>query len=147
MKNIEKRVRTLQLIVDSSTAFQDPAAKAAVLDELNEIRRGVSIQPIRRRRLLNILHLARSLETSLRAVVDTNSINLSRRDRNMGGYLIALTGTTPPLLSHGVKDDCIKRVGNLRNKIAHGAGSYPHNDQLLDAAMQSAHTCIAMILR
>ncbi|RVJ45853.1 hypothetical protein CN176_03450 [Sinorhizobium medicae] len=147
MKNVEKRIRTLQLLVGSSTAIQDATKKAAVLDELDEIRRGIGIQPLRRRRLLNILHLARSLETSLRAVVDANTITLPKDKRNMGGYLNALAQTSPPMLTHGIKEDCIKRVTNLRNKIAHGAGNYPANDQLLDAAMQSAHSCLAMILR
>jgi hypothetical protein len=147
MKTSGKRIQTLLLIVRSSRAFQDASVKAAVIDELEEIRRGAGVQPLRRRRLLGILHLSRCLETSLRSVVETNSITLARDKRNMGGYLNALANTSPSLLSHSVKEDCIKRVKNLRNKVAHGAGAYPANDQLLDAAIQSAHSCLTMVLR
>lgn len=147
MKASGKRIDTLILLVNASPGFQDVVVKAAVIDELQEIKRLAGMQPLRRRRLLGLLHLSRCLETSLRSVVQSKAITLPLDRRNMGGYLNALVNASPSLLPRIVKDDCIKRVANLRNRIAHVAGEYPANDVLLDGAVQAAHGCLIIVLR
>ncbi|TAY34675.1 hypothetical protein ELH93_19535 [Rhizobium leguminosarum] len=147
MKNLQKRLSTIILLVNSSTAFADPAVKHAVIEELREISRIANLQPLNRRRLLAVLHLARSLETSLRAVVESNGIVVEEKKRSMGGYLNALAAHTPPLLNHSVKHNCIRDVTKVRNRIAHAAGNYPRDDNLVEATAQAAHACLSLILR
>ncbi|OCI97025.1 hypothetical protein A6U86_15545 [Rhizobium sp. AC27/96] len=147
MKNLQKRLSTIILLVNSTTAFADPAAKAAVIEELREISKIANLQPLNRRRLLAVLHLARSLETSLREVVDSNGIVVEAKKRNMGGYLSALADHAPPLVNYTVKHNCIRDVTKVRNRIAHTAGSYPQNDNLVEATAQAAYACLSLILR
>ncbi|TAX57565.1 hypothetical protein ELI02_18690 [Rhizobium leguminosarum] len=147
MKNLQKRLSTIILLVKSSTAFADPAVKQAVIEELREISRIANLQPLNRRRLLVVLHLARSLETSLRSVVDSNGIVVQPEKRGMGGYLTALATHTPPLVTQSVRHNCIRDVTKLRNRIAHAAGGYPRDDGLVEATAQAAHACLALILR
>lgn len=147
MKASGKRIETLIILVNASPGFQDVSVKSAVIDELQEIKRLAGMQPLRRRRLLGLLHLSRCLETSLRSVVQANAIALARDKRNMGGYLNALVNASPSLLPRVVKEDCVNRVANLRNRIAHVAGEYPANDLLFDGAVQAAHGCLTIVLR
>jgi hypothetical protein len=128
MKNLEKRAKTLLLLVNSSTSISDPLVKANVADELQECVRITRIDPLRRRRLLYIFHLARGLETALRSVVDQNGIVLANDKKNMGGYLSALSSSNPQIISSSVRSDCYNRLTRLRNKLAHSAGEYPSGD-------------------
>lgn len=147
MKNVQKRIDTILLLVRTSTAFSTPDVQSAVVDELQEIARSAKVMPLKRRRLLAVLHLARGLETSLRSVVDSNGIVLTHDKRNMGGYLNALVSNNPPLLNNTIKHTCIRDVTKVRNRIAHSAGGYPKDDQVVDAAAQAAYSCLSMLVR
>jgi hypothetical protein len=58
VKNIQKKVKTLQALINGSRKIVDPGKKALILDEFEEISRSTSLKPERRRRLLNALHAA-----------------------------------------------------------------------------------------
>jgi len=147
MKTFEKQAKTLALIVKSSVKISDPSVQSAILDEINETIRVAKIMPERRRRLLCIIHLARGLETSARAIVEANGINLAKDKRNLGGYLTALASNASPIIPQSTKKECYDRVARLRNKVAHGAGQYPASNLQVDTALTSVHNCLAFILR
>lgn len=147
MSDASRRLKTLMLLVDSSQRFADPVIRANVRDELAELSRLVRTTPLRRRRLLSVMHLARALESSLAAAIVSHGHPLPGGAPGMKNYLNALVNCAPPVLGQSLKDNCYDRVGRLRNKVAHSAGFYPTGDAQVNSALQSAEACLAIILR
>lgn len=147
MKAFEKQAKTLALIVKSSTRISNPATQSAILDEINETVRVAKLMPERRRQLLRIMHLARGLETTARAIVDANGIILSKDKKNLGGYLSALANHGTPVIPQNMKKECYERVARLRNRVAHGAGQYPTGNLQVDSAFTSVYNCLSIMLR
>src|SRR5262249_44200227 len=106
MKHITRKVRTLQALVDSSSKISDLGMKGSILDDLEEIRRCLALQPDRRRRLLHTLHAARALEGAIRQVMAHHSISVPPNRRTLGGYLWALANATPSRIPFRMRSEC-----------------------------------------
>lgn len=144
--SVDKRTQTLLLLVEASTNFVNAMSQANVADELREILRISKMEPQRRRRFLRVLHLARSLETSLLEVIHSRGLSVPAKP-SMGAYLLILANCSPPVIPQSVRSSCQARVATLRNHLAHGAGNYPTGNAQVDSAFQAADACLALILR
>jgi hypothetical protein len=147
VKNIQKKVKTLQALINGSRKIVDPGKKALILDEFEEISRSTSLKPERRRRLLNALHAARGLEGAILQVIGHHGIVLQKKNRSLGGYLIALANASPPILPALLQSKCQTEVVKMRNRVAHETGFYPLGNGDIDKAIRRVEDCLTMILR
>jgi hypothetical protein len=147
VRNIQRRVKTLQTLVNGSRKITDPAKRNVILDEFQEIARSSSLSPARRRRLLNILHAARGLEGVTLQVIGHHGITVPVNRRSLGGYLHALAYSTPPLLPALLRVKCQNEVVKLRNKLTHETGYYPAGELDVDSALRRVEDCLTTILR
>lgn len=143
MTNIPKQAKTL-LVIAASSPKLGVRARSLISDELREMMNVAGLQPARRRRLLSAIHVARSLETTLKEVINFHAIQVADRHKNMGGYLSALAAQT--IIPQKIQINCSNQVRILRNRIAHGAGEYPTGEQQLNSAAMAAHACMTLIL-
>lgn len=146
MKNIKKKVKTLQLLVISSKKIVDPTVRSNIIDDFDELERCISLKPDRRRRLLNTLHAARGLEGAIIQVIAYHSIPVIPKWRSLGGYLWALHTASPPIISSRMRSDCQHYVVHLRNSVAHNTGYYPAGNLEVDRALDRITQCLSLIL-
>ncbi|MCM8738056.1 hypothetical protein M5E06_28445 [Azospirillum sp. A1-3] len=143
-KNANKRANTLLAIVRNSQKLG--GKKTVIEDEFNEFLRCSSISPLRRRRLLKMLHAFRGMETAVSEVVNFHNVQLPPgRPPGLGTYLVSLAHHN--YLPNQIQSSCQKNVVSLRNKIAHGAGHYPQNDAHLDTSLRHVEMCLAFLLK
>lgn len=146
LKNIKRRVRTLQTLVNASRKIADPAIRSSIIDDFDELERCLQVKPDRRRRMLNTLHAARGLEGVLVEVMSHHSIVVPNSKKSLGSYLIAVANSAPPLIPQRVRADCQSHVVRLRNRVAHNTGYYPPGNLDVDRALIQVEACLALIL-
>lgn len=145
MSSRSREAATLRAIVRGSSRFGANHHIDAVADELTEFINCNRIQPARRRRLLQFLHTSRALETALMSVCQERGLPPSPKP-SMKAYLNQLTNCVPPALPQALKDHCVTRVADVRNRLAHGAGAYPAGDLQLNSGFDAARACLALLL-
>ena len=68
------RHKLMQALVRGSTHYGAAVRLNLVEDELDELGRCDRVEPIRRRRLLKVIHAARAIDTTLGVILDANGI-------------------------------------------------------------------------
>jgi hypothetical protein len=128
-------------VVAGSNAFADIEA------EFQEVYRVRWVIPRQRRRLLQILHSTRALDSALAAFVAHHG--LIPKGKSLGGYvsiLAAHTSNALDVLTKREKQHYQTAIVNRRNLYLHEAGKFPADEgEILDllAEMQG---CLARVL-
>ena len=140
------RIRALQALVAGSSSL---GACASVVDqEFCEVHAVRKIRRAPRRRLLELLHSARALDTALAEFVAVHKCK--QNGQSMGSYLIALeTHKLTTGLGNLPKQSRIhfqKTIVDERNRYLHQAGAFPNSDPQIDILLSEIHTCLSTVI-
>ncbi|MGH9763152.1 MAG: hypothetical protein ACREDR_10775 [Blastocatellia bacterium] len=147
MSDHKRRIRAIQALVAGSAALASDPAYGAIQTEFGEVYRARKVRSKQRRRLLQILHSTRALDTSLKRF---NIYHSCPRGVSLGGYLKALQNHNTASLRRRLSATECRRFQNSivdqRNRYMHEAGAFPLNDN--DAAFLFAEMedCLAIAL-
>ncbi len=140
------RVATMkQLVASSPIAGQ--AVCANVCGEFDEVVRANRLQPLRRARLLQVLHSTRALDSFLAAFLD--SYGCRGGSHSLGGYLVVLESHQNNRLGRlrqGKARHYQRTIVDKRNVYMHKAGSNPANGQEVIVMLREMETCLSEVV-
>jgi hypothetical protein len=148
----KRRIRTIQAIVSSIPCIAGHAKQQAIADEFGEVHLVRKIRRDTRRRILEVLHSTRALDTTLSAFVGHHGClpRGGRTPSNLGAYLIALRDHTVSGLSslnETQRSHFQKVIVRVRNAYMHEAGALPQNDSDVHVLLAEMQACIAIVAR
>jgi len=147
MSAYSRRVQTVRALVVGSVIAANAIQLAAVESELEAAAATTRIPQLPRRRLLQILHTTRALDSSLRefltfyGVAPGNSLGayLTRlRDNNGHPDIAALPAASRTRFQN--------QIVNLRNRYMHEAGAFPASDGETMQLLSEMHDCLVEVL-
>jgi hypothetical protein len=142
----ERRIRTLQALVAGSVVAAAPDHND-IQSEFNEVYQVRKVPQLARRRLLQVLHSSRALDTFLAVFINHHGINPNVS--SLGGYLAALTNHTVNAISRLPNTDRSRYQTNIvvrRNHYMHRAGAFPNYDPEVLTLLADIETCITQVI-
>ena len=143
----------MQAIVSGVPCLAAHPWQPAIQDEFNEVHLVRRVRRDARRRLLEVLHSTRALDTTLAVFVGHHNCH-SPRHRNapnsLGGYLYALRDHSVPGLQRIAEPhraNFQQQIVAIRNRYMHEAGSMPTNDTDIQSLLSEMHACLALVSR
>lgn len=146
----KSRIRTLQAILAGTCIGVSPAG-VVVHGEFEAVHQAGRIRNPSRRRILQVLHSARALDSGLKAFVQHHRCQEPGKPppNAMGGYLHALqkhriaglgqiTGTQ--------RSHFQAAIVSKRNTFLHEAGMYPANEVEVETLVSEMHVCPATVV-
>lgn len=115
-------------------------------DELSELGKCSSLQPLRRQRLLQIIHSTRALDTCLSTILRSSGVAPAHGIGKMLHQLKALPPHVRGYLDHATATSFSSAIAHKRNVYAHRAGSFPTSSQEVDQLVSDVHACLTIIL-
>lgn len=143
------RIATVQAILAGTCIGTGPSGPI-VQTEFGAVHEACRIRKPNRRRLLEVVHSARALDSSLKAFVQHHGCQETgkRLPCAMGGYLHALEKHSVVGLG---KISAIQRkqfqtaIVDIRNRFLHEAGAFPLTDKEVDTLLSDMHACLAAV--
>jgi hypothetical protein len=136
----------MQALVRGSASYGTSPTLNNVDAELEELGRCARLQPLKRQRLLQVIHASRAIDTCLASILRDNGIT---PEHGIGKMLKQLTSLHPSIrgyLDHSRVSAFRSSIANKRNHYAHNAASFPNSTQEVDKLVAEVHACMAMIL-
>ena len=146
------RVRTLQALVMGTSCLATHTKLQNIQSEFNEVYAVRKVRRGTRRRILEVLHSTRALDTALGAFVGYYGCRVPgcSAPRSLGQYLKALRHHSVAGLRQLTKTDQ-KRfqsgIVDLRNQYMHEAGAFPAADAEIQVLLAEMHTCLTVVFR
>lgn len=139
----------MQAILAGTCIGLSPAG-VVVNAEFDAVHQAGRIRNPNRRRILEILHSARGLDSSLKSYVQHHGCQEPGKPAptGMGGYLHALQKHTVAGLGKltGMQRTHFQTsIVNKRNTFLHAAGTFPATDVEVDTLLSEIHTCLATV--
>jgi len=140
----KRRIELMKVLVAGSVV----GGRSEIIDitgELEEVTKVQRVPQLPRRRLLQVLHSTRAMDTTLATFLAFHNI---MSGRSLGGYINKLGQSNPPLrqLSPGEVQQYQNDIVNLRNEYMHRAGGFPGGDSEITALLSNMHACLTRIL-
>jgi hypothetical protein len=140
----------MQAILAGTCIGAHPAG-AHVNAEFEAVHQAGRIRNFNRRRILEVLHSARALDSGLKAFVQHHGCQEPGKQppNAMGGYLHALQKHTVLGLGQitGIQRSQFQAsIVSKRNTFLHEAGAFPVNDMEVDALLSEMHTCLTTVV-
>lgn len=136
----------MQALVRSSALYGAHPQPADIDAELEELGRCSRLQPVRRQRLLQVIHASRAIDTCLSTILVANG---KTNPTGIGGKLHKLKSlppTTRGYLNHATASAFEISIARKRNRYAHSAGAFPNSTQEVDSFVAEVHACLAMVV-
>ena len=145
MSDTRGRVRAIQAIVAGST-LSSSALHTAIQTEFGEVYRCRRVRREDRRRLLQVLHSTRALDTSLKEFTALHGC--SPPTRSLGGYLTCLTNGCGSLtrLPDAERRTYQTSIVNVRNTLIHEAGAVPLDDAEILGLLSEMERCLLRVV-
>lgn len=146
------RVRTLQALVAGIPCLATHPSLSDIRSEFGEVYAVRKIRRATRRRILEVLHSTRALDTTLGAYVGHHGCRTPGKPapKSLGQYLYALR-------DHGVAGlgrltDAHRRhfnstIANPRNRYMHEAGAFPPAEADVQVLLSEMDTCLTVVSR
>ena len=151
------RIRTLQALVASMTCLATHPRQTEMQQELGEVYAVRKVRMKSRRRLLEVLHSTRALDTALKAfVVAKGCLPRPKHGRpvrapsSLGGYLTALEEHSIAGLNRltaAERRHYQTSIVNVRNVYMHEAGAFPAIDSEVQVLVSEMHACLTAVSR
>jgi hypothetical protein len=139
-----RRIRALQAIVAGSV-LSGTADHPTIHSELEEVALAGRVRREARRRLLQVLHSTRALDTALRVFTSLHAIPPDGSP-SLGGYLRALDRHRSPTLANRLnvarRRHFTTVIVNPRNQFLHEAGVSPADEAALDTLLSEMYACL-----
>ena len=140
------RHKLMHALVRGSTHYGTTTRLNQVEEELGELGRCDRVEPIRRRRLLKVIHAARAIDTTLGVILDVNGISPQHGIGKRLDQLKTLAPTTRGYLEHTTVVAYRTSIANVRNNYAHNAGAFPTSTAETEGFISEVHACMTLIL-
>lgn len=140
------RHKLMQALVRGSAHYGTAVRLNHVEDELDELGRCDRVEPIRRRRLLKLIHAARAIDTTLGVILDANGISPQHGIGNRLNQLKTLAPATRGYLNHTTVVAYRTSIANVRNNYAHNAGAFPTSTHEIEGFVSEVHACMTLVL-
>lgn len=151
------RVRTLQALIRGLPCLHGHPSQASVLAEYGEVYAVRKIRRGTRRRILEVLHSTRALDSALSHFVGhhgcrgrTRSGRPARAPNSLGGYLMALRDHTVAGLRRlpaAQQSHFQSHIVDVRNRYMHEADAYPVGDREVQLLLAEMDACLAAVVR
>lgn len=144
MSVYKRRISAMQALVAGTVIAKDHTV--TIKNEFEEVRKVEKMKPLPRRRLLQLLHSTRALDSFLRGFTDFYGIRGS--NHALGEYLNCLgTHTNPHLnkLPNGRAKYYRQKIVDRRNIYMHKAGAFPNNEQEILTLLSEMQSCLAEV--
>lgn len=143
--NYKARVNFLSMLIGSVLVAAPPHTD--IQREVLELYRVRRVWPNTRRRLLQILHGTRALDTTLRTVLVYHGCLGTAK--SLGQYLVKLethSATTIAQLSSPERKRFQSSIVKRRNRYMHESGAFPANDTEIDTLLSEMQACLHTVL-
>lgn len=143
----QRRINAIKAILAGSVIATKPEHSIieSEFDEVWQVRR---IPKLTRRRLLQVLHSTRALDTALQIFLDHHMITIARP--SLGAYLEALVGHTSLSLARRLprhdRQHFQRNIVRVRNRYMHRAGDFPGADHEVLTLISEMEACLVQIL-
>jgi hypothetical protein len=123
-----------------------------VINEFGEVYAVRKIRNSRRRRLLEIVHSARALDTALLGFITHYNClpkGQTKLPTTLGGYLIALKEHKNASIGQLTEAQTLHfqaQIVNQRNIYMHQAFTFPGTDQAVFILIAEMHSCLTVVL-
>ena len=141
----KKRTELLAALVGGSVVANDHSY-AMILGELNEVYRVHSVEPPRRRYLLQVLHSTRALDSTLKAFVNYHGCPVN--GNSLRPYLDALANHKLGHLGNlpeKSRKRFVEAIVYKRNRYMHEAGATPTTEQEISIIISEMESCLSMV--
>lgn len=150
MAGHKTRVRTIQALLAGSACIAASPSHAAIQSEFHEVHAVRKLRQRSRRRLLEVLHSARGLDTALKTFVSHHGCQSSgKKPIAMGQYLFALRDHSVSGLgkiTEAHRKQFQQTIVSKRNVFLHEAGTVPLTDTEVSTLLADMHACIAQVV-
>ena len=151
------RIGTIQALIATMSPLATHPRQAQMQQEFGEVYKVRKVRMKTRRRLLEVLHSTRALDTALKALVAAKGClprptyrGPARAPRSLGGYLTALEQHSIAGLNRltaAEKWHYQTSIVDVRNLYMHEAGAFPANDADIQVLVSEMHACLAAVSR
>lgn len=146
MSPYQRRIDTLKVLLTGSVVA-GTNTYTSVENELTAAATTVRVPQLPRRRILQVLHTTRSLDSVLRAFVQHHGVTCNKP--TLGGYLTALSQNAghpslailPPLRKTHFQASIVAS----RNRYMHEADAFPATDGETMTLVSEMHTCLSEV--
>ncbi len=146
----KSRIRTLQALIAGAHCIANSSIYPILFDEIKEIYLVRKVRKCGRRRLMEMLHSFRMLDTMLKTFVQHHGCRSgSSVPHAMGPYLRALQQHNNPTLGNLTAAQVSHYQANIinkRNLYLHEAGAFPVNDHEVSIMISEIHSCMVIVL-
>lgn len=151
MSGHSARIRAIEALVAGRPCIAGSAAYPVITREFREVHAVRKIRKSARRRLLEVFHGARALDTLLSTFVNHYGCQVpgKKPPKAMGPYLYALRDHTVSGLGHlaeGHRSTFQSNVVTKRNHYLHEAGAFPMTDSEVNVLLADMDTCISIVM-
>lgn len=146
MSDNKRRVRFMQSLVAGSPISRT-VKHADVQAEFEEVLLARRVLKRSRKRLLQVLHSTRALDSTLKEFTDLHGCSPS--SPALGRYLYALRNgncTSLGRISEQERDRYQTQIVDLRNRYMHEAGLMPANDSEVLTLLAEMEACLQRVL-
>jgi len=119
-----------------------------VLNELEDVLNSDKVKPINKANILKIVHLLRSLESTLKLYLDENHIPYNGHS-SMGKFFHIYAKHNYPIIGNIDSSELnryINKLSDYRNEFMHNAGKYPANENVIKNLLNEIDICLVRIL-
>ena len=146
----KSRINTLQAIL-AGTCIGTAPVGSTIQAEFLAVHQAGRIKTSHRRRILEILHSARALDSALKAFIQHHGCHVpgQRAPNTMGGYLHALEKHRVPRLGQinaTQRTTFQTAVADKRNTFLHEAGTFPISDIEVATLLSDMHACLTTVV-
>lgn len=146
------RVRTLQALVAGTQCLAAHPQHSAIQAEFSEVYAVRRIRRSARRRLLEVLHSTRALDTTLAAFVTHHGCRMSngKVPKALGQYLYALRDHSVGglgTLAEAHRKQFQTGITNRRNRYMHEAFAFPVTDVEVRSLLAEMDNCLTVVTR
>lgn len=146
MSVYKRRISAMQALVAGTAVAGNPVMLTTINSEFDEVKRVQQTMPLQRRRLLQVLHSTRALDSFLKSFTD--SFGIRGTAHSLNEYLIRLENHNNPRvgrLTNGRASYYKVRIANVRNTYMHEAGAFPSSEPEIQTLLSNMHTCLIEI--
>ena len=147
MSGYSRRVQTVRALVAGSVIAANTIQMTAIDLELEEAAKTVRIPQPSRRRLLQVLHTTRALDSSLREFLAVHQVPPGN---SLGSYLKRLRDNNAhPVIAPlpaASRTRFQTRIVDLRNRYMHEAGAFPATKGETMQLLSEMHECLVEVL-
>lgn len=142
-----RRVAAIQALVVGSPALSAPGLIPRIVAEFREVGLCRAVHSRNRRRVLQILHSTRALDSALKGFAAHHAC--TARPPSLGGYLRAFCRPVPGVTGQLSSADYLtfrQRIVDRRNHYMHEAGAFPATDTEVMTLLSDMHHCLTTVL-